>query len=73
MSKPFSFRDLMVVDQTYGSWDDTTGLIAYQYKKRRIACEAVEEKCETCDVEPCDCDESLEAQFAALTPVDASL
>jgi hypothetical protein len=143
MSKPFSFRDMMVVDQTDGAWDDAIGLIAYQYKKRRrgILGEAVEDKpkkmshnqevhyntlklhfdwkfdhqssdgtiymwrpdskgtayakipvlgswermnsaeikkyfgeavetqdCEDCECEPCVCDESLEAQFDALTP-----
>jgi hypothetical protein len=75
MSKPFSFRDLMVVDQTEGSWDDAIGLIAYQYKKRRrgLLGEAVEDKCAECDCEPCVCDESLEAQFDALTAVDDSL
>ena len=33
--KNFSFRDLLNVDQTQGSWNDDIGLIAYQYKKRR--------------------------------------
>ena len=73
MSKPFSFRDLMVVDQTEGSWNDAFGLIAYQYKKRRrgIIGEAVDaQACEECEVEPCKCDESSEAQFSALTPTD---
>jgi len=72
MSKPFSFRDLMVVDPTEGSWDDAIGLIAYQYKKRRrgLIGEAVEDKCAMCDCEPCVCDESHEAQFDALTPTD---
>jgi len=71
MSKPLSFRDMMVVDQTDGAWDDTIGLIAYQYKKRRrgIIGEDVEDKCKDCEVEPCECDES----FDALTPVDDSL
>jgi hypothetical protein len=72
MSKPFSFRDLMVVDQTDGSWDDAIGLIAYQYKKRRrgLLGEAVAtQACEDCEVEPCKCDES----YDALTPVDGSL
>jgi hypothetical protein len=71
MSKPFSFRDLMVVDQTEGSWNDAIGLIAYQYKKRRrgLIGEAVEAQvCEDCETEPCECDESYEAQFSALTP-----
>lgn len=70
MSKPFSFRDLMVVDQTEGSWNDAIGLIAYQYKKRRrgIIGEATQEQCEQCATEPCECDESFEAQFDALTP-----
>lgn len=72
MSKPFSFRDMLAVDQTEGSWDDAVGLIAYQYKKRRrgLIGEAVKEQCEECDCKPCICDESLEAQFDALTPTD---
>jgi len=72
MSKPFSFRDLMVVDPTDGSWGDAIGLIAYQYKKRRrgLLGEAAKDKCKECDCEPCVCDESLEAQFDALTPTD---
>ena len=75
MSKPFSFRDLMVVDQTEGAWDDAIGLIAYQYKKRRrgLIGEAVEGKCKECEVEPCECDESFEAQFDALTPTAEDL
>ena len=69
MSKPFSFRDMIVVDQTEGSWDDAIGLIAYQYKKRRrgIIGESHDE-CPECESEPCECDESFEAQFDALTP-----
>jgi hypothetical protein len=68
MSKPFSFRDLMVVDPTEGSWDDAIGLIAYQYKKRRRG--IIGESCECeCGEDPCECDES----FDALTPVDGSL
>lgn len=69
MSKPFSFRDMIVVDQTEGSWDDAIGLIAYQYKKRRrgIIGES-HDLCPECDEEPCECDESFEAQFDAMTP-----
>lgn len=68
MSKPFSFRDLMVVDQTEGAWDDAIGLIAYQYKKRRcgIIGEATQEPCDECATEPCECDESFEAQYKNL-------
>ena len=71
MSKPFSFRDMIVVDQTEGSWDDAIGLIAYQYKKRRrgIIGES-HDSCPDCDEEPCECDESFEAQFDAMTPTD---
>lgn len=72
MSKPFSFRDMIVVDQTEGSWDDAIGLIAYQYKKRRrgIIGESHDDACHECGAEPCECDESFEAQFDAMTPTD---
>lgn len=71
MSKPFSFRDMIVVDQTEGSWNDAIGLIAYQYKKRRrgIIGES-HDACAECDEDPCACDESFEAQFDAMTPTD---